>query len=400
MSFPPFRAAWVAFFALMLALAQTGFSQCISFSEWQQVVPGENLPAEVKLLDANNNLDVIRFQGRYYLGIRTAPNHFASKKAKLYLMSTEDFEEWRFEKEVALRCDVREPRFYALGDTLFFMFFKGGRNMFRFQPNGIFQTHLHAGTWSDLRELDLPLGYVPWRTKVHDGQMYLSTYSGMNEYNGKPCETRMYLSRNGYDWQPMQGQPQLSHPRALAENEFVFMPDGDLWGISRLELDGSNIFHAKKDALHQWETWFSPHKFDSPLMFQHKGIPYLIARRNLDGDGTYFRKPKHPKRNLIRYSLTRKTTALYALDTAAKALIHLQDLPSTGDCAFPGIAQVNDSTYHVFNYSSNIHRKPKSWIRGQLGKTYIYRSTLIIKDCKVAQFDRGTVYPFEGRGKE
>lgn len=376
--------------------ALTVSAQCVSTTEWQQIIPAENLPAQVKSLKAHNNLDVALFKGRYYVAFRTAPSHFASPKVRMYIVSTTDFSNWQFEQEFWLKSDMREPRFFQNNDTLFFTFFKAGTNMFRFQPRGIFETFLAGGNWSPLQELQIHLGYVPWRTKRHNGLFYMSTYNGTDEYKlNTQCESRVLVSKDGIHWDSLSKEPQILHPRATAENEFVFMPNGDLWGVSRLEYDGSYIYHASKDSIHKWETWYSKHKFDSPLMFVHNGVPYLIARRNLDGDGTYYRKDKKYKKNLIRYSLNRKTTALYALDTAAKALVHVMDFPSTGDCAFAGITPINDSTYYVLNYSSNIHKRPKNWLRGQLGRTYIYKTKLTFGNCGLEALDRKLVYQFK-----
>lgn len=380
---------------IFLSISTTAVSQCITNTDWEQIIPAPNLPAEVKTRHSNNNLDVIEFEGRFYVGFRTAPNHFASKKTKLYVLSTTDFSNWQYETEVFKESDLREPRFFSRNDTLFFMFFNGGKKKFRFEPNGIYQMYYTAGKWSADTEMDLPLGYVPWRIKPHNGLFYLSTYEGINEYKlEEPCETRFFTSHDGFNWKPLSEKPQIDHPRASAEAAFVFDDSGDLWGIARLEFDGSYIYHADNNDLATWETWYSPHKFDSPIMFTNQGRIFIIARRNLDGDGTFHRKEGKYKKNLLRYSLRKKTTALYQLDTENKALLHIKDFESTGDCAFPGIAQINDSTYYVLNYSSNIKKRKKAWLIGQLGKTFIYKTILTIPACDTRE-PEGLVFKFE-----
>ncbi len=370
-------------------------AQCISNTEWTQIVPSKTMPTEVERRHANNNLDLVEFEGRYYMGIRNAPSHFASKKARMYVLSTTDFSSWKLEQSINLQTDVREPRFYQRNDTLFFTYFKLGTNRFKFEPQGIYQMHYTKGSWSAARELDIPFGYVPWRVKVHQDLLYLSTYEGLYEYQlDVPCPTRIFVSHDAYNWKPISEAPQIDHPRASAESEYVFTPNGDLWGVTRLEFDGSYIMHAKKDSIDKWEKWWSPHKFDSPLMFIHNGLIILIARRNLDGDGKFFRKEGKYKKNLVRYSLHKKTTAVYVLDTVNKALLHIKDLKSTGDCAFAGVAKIGNNTYHILNYSSNINKRKKSWIIGQLGRTFIYHSILTIDDCKLEDLMPLNIYPF------
>jgi hypothetical protein len=388
-----FRLLLTIILSLFVALQLS--AQCVSNTEWTQIVPSTTMPTEIERRHANNNLDLMEFEGRYYVGIRNAPSHFASKKARMYLVSTTDFTTWKLEQSINLQTDVREPRFYQRNDTLFFTYFKLGTNRFKFEPQGIYQMHYTKGSWSAAKELDIPYGYVPWRVKVHEGLLYMSSYEGLYEYQlDIPCPTRIFVSHDAYNWKPISEAPQIMHPRASAEGEFVFVPNGDLWGISRLEFDGSYIVHAKRDSIDKWEKWWSPHKFDSPLMFIHNGLIILIARRNLDGDGKFYRKEGKYKKNLVRYSLHKKTTAVYVMDTLNKTLLHITDLKSTGDCAFAGVARIDNNTYHLLNYSSNINKRKKSWIMGQLGRTYIYHTQLTIGDCKLEDLKPLHIYPF------
>ena len=68
-----------------------------------QVVPSAGLPREYHDLRAalsarsNNNLDVVRHDGRVYLAWRTAPNHYASTQTELFVVSSTDERAWRFE---------------------------------------------------------------------------------------------------------------------------------------------------------------------------------------------------------------------------------------------------------------------------------------------------------------
>lgn len=98
---------------IVLLGGQLWAQSSILHTDLQQIIPSDNLPKEVQTQNANNNLDVYLWKGRYYVAFRTAPSHFASAKTKMYIISTTDFEEWAFELEIALGSDVREPRFYA-----------------------------------------------------------------------------------------------------------------------------------------------------------------------------------------------------------------------------------------------------------------------------------------------
>ena len=78
---------------------------------------------------------------------------------------------------------------------------------------------------------------------------------------------------------------------------------------------------------------------------------------------------------LLIFSISQAETNI-KLDKNNLSLSLVEDFPSTGDTAFPGIVQLDNNTYLLMNYSSNINGRKKSWIAGQLGKTYIYWTTL------------------------
>jgi hypothetical protein len=363
----------------------------ITTDKWQNLTDSKILPKNIKLRHSNNNLDIIRFKDKYYIGIRTAPTHFASKKTKLYLVSTKNFQDFEYETEFWLKADMREPRFLVQNDTLFFYFFEGGTKMFKFQPKHIWvTTTVGDKNWAEKRSINLD-AYVPWRLKSQNGLIYLSAYYGKNLYNkSHKADLRLFTSTNGYDFKPLSEAPQVT-TQGAEEGEFEFDQQGNLWATIRLEGSGSYVAFAHKDSLHIWKTVFSKKKYDSALMFNHQNEMYVVARRHLkkNGDATPCENPKHRqrRRNMVRYSFSRKRTALYRLDTVNFQLIPIQDFPSHGDNAFPGIAKIDDNSYYLLNYSNKIYtKKDKKWIWGQLGKTFIYWTILKFPPKKIDAF--------------
>jgi len=354
-------------------------AQTIDNTEWEKVVPSEGLPEQLKLRKANNNLDLAWYKERYYLAFRNAPNHFASKKAKIYVISSTDLKKWTFEQAIHLNNDLREPRFAVYKDTLWLYFFEGGKKFWKFEPKHLYVTYQKTvGEWSDKEALNSLDGYVPWRLRVQDEQLYLSAYYGKNAYNKEPVDLRLFRSTDGKNFTAISEEPQLMHPKGIGEGEFIFDKDGNIWGVARSEFDGSYTFFASKDSIDKWQYTYSEFKYDSSLLFAEGDDIFLIARRNMDGDGRFVRKKGKPRKNLIRYSFTKKKTAIFKLNKKDKSWIHLKDFQSTGDTAFPAMVKKADGTYILMNYSSDINKKAKNWMRGQLGKTYIYKTVLNI----------------------
>jgi len=66
-----------------------------------QVVPSAGLPPEVVDNRSNNNVHVIEHDGRFYMVFRTASIHLATTDATLYVVSSTDQVDWRFEGSFA-----------------------------------------------------------------------------------------------------------------------------------------------------------------------------------------------------------------------------------------------------------------------------------------------------------
>lgn len=369
-----------SFVLLVLILAATRLpAQCIRLSDWTQVVPSAGLPGDLDLRKANNNLDVVRHDGRFYLGVRNSRTHFASKHTRLIVLSSDDLIDWRTETIVDLDSDIREPRFIAWNDSLYLYFFQAGTKMLRFQPRAMqFVVRGPGGGWSEPVNAGLD-GYVNWRIKPHEGRLLLSAYHGGSTYKNDGevvSHMRLFTSDDARTWTPISERPQLTHERSVSEFGFTVDAEGHLWGVARLELDGSYTVFAHRDSLHVFQPVYSEYKYDSPIVFRHDGVIYLIARRNLHSNGRFTQFGNRPRRNLIRYSLTRKATALWRLDTASRTWQHLMDLGGTGDTAFPGVVDLGGGRFLVMNYSSDLEGRRKTWLVGQLGATHVYYALL------------------------
>jgi hypothetical protein len=363
---------------LVFYLQPLNGKQSIDTESWSQIIPSSNLPEKVKTNASNNNLDIVLYKEKYYQAIRTAPTHFASKETKLYIISTKDFENWEFENEIALNNDKREPRFCVYHDTLFFYFFEGGNKFYKFEPQKVWGTFTTGNKeWNTLVDINLD-GYVPWRFRTFNDTIYLSAYYGKDIYNkNHKGDLRLFISTNGIKFTPLSKEPQTPLMGG-EEGEFIFDDDGNLFATVRLEGDGVLLVKATNSNISEWKAKYTKHKFDSALLFKYNNEIYLISRRNLDG---YASKGKYRMYNLIRYSVTKKKTALFRFNKETIQLEWLMDFPSTGDNAFPAIAEWNvPGKMILLNYSNDIFGKELNWIRGQFNKTNIYKTVLDMEE--------------------
>jgi len=369
-------------------LAATGVS-AVSYSPVVKVVPGPGLPAEVECMDSNNNLDIVRFDGRLFMGFRTAPDHFAGRKTMLYIVSsTDEGETWDYEAEVFMGTDMREPRFLALPDKLMFYFFQAGTNRMAFEPKFMFAMHRNSlGGWTEPEKIYQP-GCIPWRAMTHKGRVYFTVHCGgamfADAAEGSMKGVHFLTTDNGYDLYPVVPEKRIAVENG-GETAFAFDDDDTLYltlrgGGDRVESFASSVCKATPENYADWECVQTKYKYASPFMFAHGGEIYLIARWSLDGvydkGWRWMYDPVEGLAYEARYWWTKKRTALYRLDKEELVMERLFDFPSKGDTAFPGMVKIDDNSYLMYNYSNDPEGKDYVWMTGQLGETNIY-STII-----------------------
>jgi len=360
--------------------------------ETTAVVPGGSMPAEVAIQTANNNLDVVRHEGRVHFAFRTAPSHFASKLATLYVVSSDDEQTWRYEAAFNRMTDLREPRFLSHEGRLFLYFAVLGESALDFEPQGMMVSERSSeGVWSEPEWIYLP-GFIPWRAKVVGGKVYLTAYAGgENIYDDtmEPTEIHFLTTTDGRSFTPVAGDSARVEGGGGSETDFVLRDDGSLIAVIRNEAGddlgwGSKICRAEAGALDRWTCVGDRRKYDSPLLFRHCDDIWLIARRNLNEyNGLYqisgMEDASHRDRTLyyqLDYSGHAKRCALWKIDPELLAAEHVLDLPSKGDTCFPGIVELEEDEFAVYNYSSPADGPDVTWLEGQLAPTLIYRSEL------------------------
>ncbi len=362
--------------------------------ELRQVIPGEGLPKEVISQDANNNLDLTFWEGRYWLAFRTAPSHFASADAWLYVISSEDEMEWRFEGSFNRGTDLREPRLLAWEGQLFLYFAVLGDSVVEFEPQGMMVTQrVGMGEWTE-PEWFYGEGFIPWRVRVVDGIPYLMTYVGgenIYDLDGEPIEVHWLTTTDGWEWTAViPGQP-VVQTGGGSETDFAFLEDGSLVAVTRNEAGdetgwGSKICRAEADSLGDWECLGDPRKYDSPLVFRHGSHVYLVGRRNLTETGNYDLQMDdlEPEDQTLQYEFDYwqqpKRCSLWHVEPESQTVEFLLDLPSQGDTCFAAVVPLSETRYLLYNYSSPVDGEDPSWIEGQTDPTHIYRMVLAFSE--------------------
>jgi hypothetical protein len=363
----------------------------VTIESTRVVAPGPGLPAEAKTQQANNNLDVVRHQGRVYLAWRTAPDHFANEATAINVVSSEDEKSWRFEARFHLGHDLREPRLLSLGDQLFLYVSKLGKNPLKFEPGGLVVSERGSeGKWSALEPAGPP-GAILWRVRPFEGEALMIAYRGgehLYSLDREPMTVELWRSPDGRNWRPFSPRGAVVSEGGGSETDFALGEDGSLFAVVRNEAGdasgwGAKLCRAKSGALDVWSCTSDKKKYDSPLVFAHDGEIYVVGRRNLTPSGDYDTSTSsiallHTIQNELSYITTAKRCSLFRWDREQNRLGFVLDLPSRGDTCFPSALDASDPTHVViYDYSSNISGPDLPWSAGQRRPTFVYRHELV-----------------------
>ncbi len=363
----------------------------VTIASTRVVAPSPALPPEAKTQPANDNLDVVRHQGRVYLAWRTAPDHFASEATVINVVSSEDERSWRFEARFHLGTDLREPRLLSLGEKLLLYVSKLGKNPLKFEPFGVVVTERGAdGAWSELEPAGPP-GAILWRVRPFEGEALMIAYRGGERsysIDREPMTVELWRSLDGRKWRPFSSRGPVVSEGGGTEADFALADDGSLFAVVRNEAGdasgwGSKLCRARSGALDVWSCTSDRKRYDSPLVFAHDGETYVLGRRNLTPSGDYDVSTSsiallRTIQNQLSYITAAKRCSLFRFDREKNRLGFVLDLPSRGDTCFPSALDPSDPTrLVVYDYSSNISGPDLPWSAGQRRPTFVYRHELV-----------------------
>lgn len=361
-----------------------------SYSVFEWIVPSPQLPNDVTLLRAHNNLDAVIYEGYEYLVFRDAPFHWPSSKSSLYVIKRKlGDQNWQFSHKFHNGHDLREPRFLAFNGKLFLYFATMSGKFASFSPESTQLIAMSAdGRWSQPKQI-LGDSFIPWRAKVINETAYLSAYrwDGSQIKIGRdPTHVYLYSSTNGYEWNNIYA-PEIEQSLASSETDFTLNSSGKLFAVSRNELYdesrwGSKVCTSTNIYDQNWRCISTQNKYDSPLVFNYEDSIYMLARRTLSNGGRYdlnYTFLPNRLQSLVYefiYLVTPKRCSLWKLDESNLVFNLIKDLPSTGDTCFPAVTVVDNNIY-VYNYTSLPNRfREISWLEGQFMKSAIYKSRL------------------------
>jgi hypothetical protein len=359
----------------------------VSISGFRSVVPSDGLPAEAAPNQANNNLDLAWWDGRWWLAWRTADTHFAGPEVRMVIVSSEDEVDWRYEGEVAIGTDVREPQLVVVDDALRLYFTRLGDDPLAFTPGGMMMTTRRGvGEWTAPVDV-FDEGFLAWRIKTMGGRLNVIGYEGgENIYTveGDVIRVRWQVTDDGEALDPAFGDDAVVLEGGGSETDIVPLDDGRYVAVVRNEAGddsgfGSKICTSSAEDPMDWACSHDPRKFDSPLLLRAAGRVWLIARRNVTESGHFdlgMDDLSFEQRFLtyqVAYWQEPKRCAVWVVDPDERTVTWVEDLPSAGDTCFPEAVHLGGERWLLYSYTSDPARADIAWLEGQTGPTWVVR---------------------------
>lgn len=291
--------------------------------------------------------DLVKFHDRYYLTFRSCPDgHMVHSTATTIILASDDLKTWKQVHRfgVPLR-DTRDPHFLVFRDRLFVYtgtWYSGEKTI---DPKD-YDLNLHLGyaawsddgtTWNSPVMLEGTLGHYVWRAAVgkEDGKTERAYLCGRRKRlfdvrskgEGPEVESAMLESDDGLIWRTRT----LFQEVEGDETAFQFDADGSILAIGRRGRGVAQLLQTKPPYTN-WDRRDLDRQVGGPLLTQWNDN-WIVGGRKSIGDAG-------PK------------TSMYWLGKDGE-LREFAELPSGGDCSYPGFLQLSPTGSVMSWYSSH-----------------------------------------------
>ncbi len=319
----------------------------------------------------NSNTDLIRWRDRFWLVHAVSPWHLASTRSRLLVRVSGDGR--TFETVATLRVpgrDIRDPKWAVIGGRLF-LYALPNQGLSATPTHTVLATSGDGREWSEFEPVGPP-GWLFWRPKSPDGgkTWYVPAY--WHEHGA----STLLRSEDGRTFHEVS---EIHRGEGNDETAIEFLPDGRLLATARLEVtpdtlrgneEASTLLAVAAPPFEHWtKTRSRLTRLDGPVLFGLDGTVYAVARRQVGERGAWTR---------LGSALARKRTALFRVEP--ERLVHLADLPSSGDTSYAGVA-VHEGDLFVDYYTSPIDRD-WPWLLGMFLPTEIRMARIRLADLR------------------
>jgi hypothetical protein len=322
--------------------------------------------------------DVTTWNGAIYLVFRSAKSQVLGPNSSLRVYRSTD-KGATFDLTAVLPApedrDLRDPCFYTIGDKLAI---KGLTRLpvvstrdSNVDTITVATTSEDGTHWSGFVPIS-PATWSYWRIRDFAGVHYAAAYEDGDK------SVKLFSSTDGLQWTAGAVIYGVSADTPL-ETEIVFMPSGRMLALVRMDGTTDELL-GNVGRLRTKVCWATPPygsfdcpqeltgvRLDGPVAFFHGPKLYVIARKHFIEDAD------------------RKRNALYAiggtLEGGPLTIQELGELPSAGDTAYTGVADLDANRVIAIWYSSEL-AADAPWGRAILDGSDIWRGEIDFSKIK------------------
>lgn len=277
-----------------------------------------------------------RFQDRFYCVFREASAH-VSPDGKVRVLSSADGAAWEATALIALDgFDLRDPKIIVQPDGKTLAINGGAAvregNQQSTEEHSFVSFSTDGKAWSK-PEWVAGVNQWLWRVTWFGGKAYGVAYtSGPDSRDKSGYKTVLYASGDGKAYTPIV--PELFQENGPTEATLRFTEDGTCYCLQRRDGKQLNtaLLGTSKPPYTEWQWKDLGRYFGGPDFIQIPSGLWIAAGRIFTENGA--------------------VTALCTLDTANGVLQPVLNLPSGGDCSYPGLVW-HDNALWVSYYSSH-----------------------------------------------
>jgi len=317
----------------------------------------------------NSNTDLIHFNGAFFLIHAQTKWHLEDTQGTLVVQQSEDARNWTEVARIRVpNTDVRDPKFAAISGRLF-LYFLPNKEFDPFPRTTFWSVSDDGVTWQEPQELVTvtaihrvdgeaqPVtsgGWNLWRPKTRNGKTWYVIASGRKPAYPNTI-TILIKTQDGIHWEEVS---EVYTRHSNGEPAMEFLPRGGLiatlrcgslgtYGYQFGNPTGNTILAVTTPPYRHWACTHSfITRLDGATLFPLGERVFAVGRNHL---GPRFDMGNH---------MSVKRTAFY--EVKRDRLVHLFDLPSTGDTAYTGVVVRNDDIYTSY-YTPPIE-KEYPWI--------------------------------------
>ena len=316
-----FLASAVVLFSAALLHAQATTAELVSVEKIWDKAPH------------NGFTDLTRFQNLFYLCFREADSA-ATGEGVIRIMISASGKTWIDQGTIAeTGTDLRDPKLIVTPDEKRLYLLCGGQSATQGrQPR--YATTMDGKVWTPMQKL-LAKGDWLWRTTINpaDKRFYGACYN-IHPNSGGPApekewSLKTYASTDGAVWQLSSI---MNVPGQAGETTLRFLKDGSALAlVSRQGADRKGVIGMAKAPYRDW-TWAATGlPLGGPTFIELPDGKLIAGSRGFGAT---------PGPHMVLFAMT------------ANSLTPILELPSGGDCSYPGFYW-HDDLLHVTYYSSH-----------------------------------------------